>query len=348
MMLKITPLDPLFFRDNRPFTMGAENYAGGIFPPSPSVIYGALRSAYFSRHLAALPKAAEADDPTAELWLKGVFLQCGAEIHFPLPLDCVQRKNEKNDSVRALSLEDNKTVSSAQVSCFLLPEDGVEVENVDDGLLSDLSLQDYLALSATEFYFKRLSDYSLPEPKIGIARNSETHTAADHMLYRVEMRRLQNLSLQADFAGLELPLKGMLKLGGESRAATHETIEAVSIDPPPIAGRRFKLYLATPALFAGGWLPGWLDEKTMEGEYRGLRLRLLTACVGRYLPLGGFDIKKKQPKPLRRAAPAGSVYYFELLEGEIADVIITCHGQNISDFDAQQGFGLAYVGAVKR
>ena len=48
MIIQIDPLDTLFFRNGKPFTMGEETWADAVFPPYPSVVYGALRSAYFS------------------------------------------------------------------------------------------------------------------------------------------------------------------------------------------------------------------------------------------------------------------------------------------------------------
>ncbi|MCG9968985.1 hypothetical protein L9W92_13165 [Pelotomaculum terephthalicicum JT] len=63
-----------------------------------------------------------------------------------------------------------------------------------------------------------MSDYVLFEPKIGIGRDSQTRTTADHMLYRAAMRRLESeikggsinekVFLLVDFTGLDLPGEG--------------------------------------------------------------------------------------------------------------------------------------------
>ena len=47
MHISIKPFDCLFVRDGKPFSMGDEVWASGIFPPPPSVVYGALRTAWF-------------------------------------------------------------------------------------------------------------------------------------------------------------------------------------------------------------------------------------------------------------------------------------------------------------
>jgi CRISPR-associated protein Cmr3 len=51
MIIELNPLDTLFFRDGKPFAMGEETWADGIFPPPPSVIYGALRTAWFANNI---------------------------------------------------------------------------------------------------------------------------------------------------------------------------------------------------------------------------------------------------------------------------------------------------------
>jgi len=77
-----------------------------------------------------------------------------------------------------------------------------------------------------------------------------------------------------------------------------------------------------------------------------LKLKLLTAAVGKYSCIGGWDLVKKRPKPMFKAIPAGSVYYFELLEGKWEDVIDQFHFQKHTDFYEKEGYGMTMVGAV--
>lgn len=48
MKLFLQPTDTFFFRDGRPFTKGEQSEGHSIFPPLPSTILGALRSAYIA------------------------------------------------------------------------------------------------------------------------------------------------------------------------------------------------------------------------------------------------------------------------------------------------------------
>ncbi|MGI6450915.1 MAG: type III-B CRISPR module-associated protein Cmr3 [Desulfitobacteriia bacterium] len=348
MLIKVEALDTLFFRDGKPFTMGQETWADGIFPPYPSVVYGALRTAYFAQHIEELNQANQKDDPTAGLKIKGLFLVIDNDLCLPLPLDCVEEKNnEKNQVVFQLKLKENNRVSSAPTSFILASDRDSQVDNVREGYLNDLDFRRYLDATMNEFYYYKLSDYVVAEEKIGIAKDRVTSAAEKSKLYRIALRRLNNVSIIIDFDGLELPESGFLKLGGEGKAATYKSIDSLPDFSSELKGNRFKIYLATPAIFKNGWLPGWINPETLEGTYDELRLKLLSGAVGKNVNIGGFDIEKGRPKPMKRAVPAGSVYYFELLEGEPAKVIELMHYKSISEFSPEQGFGISFVGMVQ-
>lgn len=153
----------------------------------------------------------------------------------------------------------------------------------------------------------------------------------------------------------ELP-SGLISCGGEGRLALLERLqEGASRErcPGSLAERlaettRVRLLLATPAHFAGGWRPGWLDEGTLEGTppgVEGLRLRLTAAAVGRREAVSGWDYQRKGPKAVRWLVPAGSVYFFEVAEGE-ARAVAERWLEPISDGaqDRRDGYGLALWG----
>ncbi|MGI6114130.1 MAG: type III-B CRISPR module-associated protein Cmr3 [Mahellales bacterium] len=348
MIIKIDALDTLFFRDGKPFTMGLETWADCVFPPYPSVVYGALRTAYFASHIEELNKANRNNDPTVGLVVKGLFLKIGDDLCLPLPLDCVKEKNNmKNDNkAYQLTLKEKFIVSSLPTPYILQEDIKREVENVREGYFDDLSFIKYLNGTMKEYYYIKLSDFVYAEEKVGIARNRYLNTAEEGKLYRVALRRLDNVSLIIDFEGLKLPETGFLKLGGEGKAATYRSIDYLPDFKSNLTGNRFKLYLSTPAIFNNGWLPGWISPDTLEGNYQGLRLKLLSAAVGKYISIGGFDVERGRPKSMKRAVPAGSVYYFELLEGQLADVKDLMHYRSISEYNAEQGFGISFVGGI--
>ncbi len=348
MQIKIEPLDTLFFRDGKPFMMGDDSWANGVFPPYPSVIYGALRSAYFSEHITELKNACTANDPTRNLKIKGIYLLDleANKVYLPLPNDCVQRKNAK-ESTHLLSLNKININSSCTAQYVLISDK--EVESVSDGLISLDSFKTYLQCESKTFDFIRIGDKMKLEPKVGIGINRLTGTADESKLYTVSMRRMEDLALLIDFEGIDIPQSGLMKLGGEGKAASYQVDDA-NIDVLPYNFKYnktiFKLNLSTPAILKKGWLPAWIDEKNLTGEYNGLKVKLQTASIGKPLYIGGFDMKAGKPKPMRKAVPSGSIYYFEILNGDIEMAIEYFHQKAVSDFYPEQGFGIAYVGGV--
>ncbi len=341
MAIEIHALDTLFFRDGRPFAKGMETWANGVFPPAPSVLYGALRSSCFSKEFT---KGRPSDDPTGNLAIKGIFLKMEDNIYFPLPLDCVKEKDDKEHKVFPLSLKDNTLVSNCPTPMLLKAD--LEVENVNKGHLTDPLLEKYLNNKIEVFEYKDLDNYVINEPKIGIARNKKTHSSQEEMLYRVDMRRLDKVSIVVNYDGLTLPEQGFLKLGGEGKGAVYKTIKDIVISPPTLQGDIIKLCFATPTIFKQGWLPSWINKDSLEGEYQGIKLKLLTAVVGKHVPVGGFNMRRKKPKPMVKAVPAGSVYYFKIIKGKDC-VIDTFHQKNINDYMSKRGFGLAFIGGRK-
>ena len=118
--------------------------------------------------------------------------------------------------------------------------------------------------------------------------------------------------------------------------------------------KRLRLVLATPAVFSQGWLPGWLN---LDGESLigapidapgGLKLRLISACVDRWKPISGWSLEKgsRGPKKIRRIVPAGSVYFFEILEGDADTMVRDLWLRSVCDErqDRLDGFGLALWG----
>lgn len=356
MQIQIDPLDTLFFRDGKPFTMGEDSWASGIFPPYPSVMYGALRSAYFSNHVDELKKATEWNDPTKNLKIKGIHFLVGDEdgnnnIYLPLPNDCVQRKGDDDNVVSTLRIDELADVKSSCPTRYVLKSTiNEKVESVSGGLIDITSLKKYLEYTNDSFFpILKIADKVLAEPKIGIGISNKTGTAEKGMFYRVGMNRLDGLSLLIDFEGLNLPEEGVMKLGGEGKAVCYKKPKehiSPSVYDSKVDGTMFKLYLSTPAIFKKGWLPGWMDEYDLIGEYKGLKLKLLTASIGKSISIGGFDMKVRKPKPMRKAVPAGSVYYFKIVEGDLRKVFEIFNQTAISDIDPGQGFGIAYVGGV--
>lgn len=109
-----------------------------------------------------------------------------------------------------------------------------------------------------------------------------------------------------------------------------------------------KITLLSPAVFANGWKPDFL-KNGLIGELPNtkIQVKLRAAAIDRWLPVSGWDLDKHEPKPMRKAVAAGSVYWFEILENQTVSEIdlaniafqsICCNEQ-----DKLNGFGIAAV-----
>jgi CRISPR-associated protein Cmr3 len=152
------------------------------------------------------------------------------------------------------------------------------------------------------------------------------------------------------------PEQTFLALGGERRMASIGPLNDLDHVWARRIGRcvgtrRLRLQLVTPALFGGGWRPGWVDAETLEGAPPGLpdlRLRLVSAVVDRRVAISGWDLQHRRPRRVRYAAPAGSVYFFETLDDDglseqsVDDLWLRAVSDDAQD--RRDGFGLVLPG----
>ena len=356
MKLRISALDTLFFRDGKPFDMGDETWADGVFPPYPSVLYGALRTWYIANHPDGISQ--RIIDNSADIVITGLHYRLSAGLHLPLPLDLVepkyknseQRNREEREElyqVVKLELRQDNSLNNHPLPSLLVPKDQLEVETIEDGLISENEFKQYLEGALTETGIRRLKHAAQTEPKVGIGRADSTNTAQEGKLYRVGMRRATNFEMIVE---VTLPTDRsqyaatFIKLGGEGKIAAIEEkgrMDSLKIDQDTIALQpgRFKLYLSSPAIFKNGWIP--------DLESLGVKAELIAAVLGKTVHIGGFDMAARKgkgyPKPMLKAVPAGSVYYYESDES-VAHILEKLQGKSISDFLDKQGFGIAYVG----
>lgn len=359
MQIDVQPFDTLFVRDGKPFSMGEDVWANGVFPPPPSVVYGALRTAHFSSHLKDLEQAGGSNDITSSLRINRLLLSKEGEVFFPSPFDLVQsKKSKKNElDIEILKIKEASFVSS-NPSAFVLDSTEVEQPVESSGGKACLDLIDfnkYLNGNVGIVPIENKCFFEL-EPKIGIQKDRTTGGAAEGKLYRVEMFRPKgDTGLFVDWSAdedLAISASGFLKVGGEGKAVSYTGSQSkFQVKMPEIEGHRFKLVFATPAVFEKGWLPKGIDLKTLEGTWKGIAVKVLAAAFDRPIHLGGFNMRtihqKGGPKPMRKAIPAGAVYYLEAQNTEAKEVASKFHGKCISDFGLdREGFGLVYVGKV--
>lgn len=342
----IRPFDTLFFRDARPFVAGEDNLALSVFPPAPSVIYGAFRTAclvhagvdlikFREGKAKNVPEAVGTKDKFGTLRLTGpIPAWCQADavnILFLSPLNLVYKERTPDHKLEFLLPE-----HPAAGTNFPLPLKLCMAEEKVTYADRYLSLDQTMALLAGDIP-EILDDLTSKDNlwktdnRVGIAR-TKARTAEEGMLYSSQHIQINNRSQHGDqIGGLavkvlkgedDLPSKSTIQLGGEKRFCE---FEEVKIDQPTefqlgrIAEKisekqRFFFWLISPAVFSCNefaFLPDFINPETLTGDLDGQEVKLVACQVGRAVSIGGWDIVHNMPKPMRRAVPEGSIYFFE-------------------------------------
>lgn len=143
--------------------------------------------------------------------------------------------------------------------------------------------------------------------------------------------------------------------GGERRLSWLEPIESdplafseadrEAIEAAVDEAKHLALTFVTPAAFVEGWRPGWANGNQDVPGIPGLRLKLKAAALERWLGHSGWDLALKRPRAARALVPAGTTYWFEILQmpkGGIESLWFA----SVSDDpqDRRDGFGLVVPG----
>lgn len=334
MRLQLDPIDTLFFRDGTPFAAdsSAPSDAGGLFPPFPSTITGALRAALARRNgwsgtgrwPASLNLAlGPGPEDLGLLSFTGPFLLLDGKPLFPAPLHLQGTPTTDGWIPRAL-LQPGTPVRCDLGDAVRLPDLPDEIQGHErralkpgdgwwlnpDGLKA--VLRGDVPAQHTLVHARQLWQ---TEPRIGIEREVNTRTAASGRLYTSRHVRLaRGVGLGVEIHGLgpewNTPYGSLVPLGGESRLVECRAWDqALELDSPlatiSTTGRLLILALtplALPLDQALGRVPltGWPHT------------RVISACLGPPQRIGGWDSLARRPLPLQSFLPAGSVLFCEL------------------------------------
>lgn len=371
MKIFIEPNDILMFRDGRPFAGGDDHFARGTFPPSPSTIYGSLRSHILSTNWPEYNKFASHPDQIPENIKKEIGTpECTGSLtisqlsiakrdkndieqFFPIPTDVVQNKGDETKVTYVLSPENmsnSKIMSNLPKGLNNIWYHSEEILESVSGFLSSQEMEKYLLGNAPSIYVESKKLFKTEE-RTGIRKNRIMRSVETGGIYSVEYFRMnKETGFAVEVENTELlPLSGILRLGGDNRSANYSQTSWNEIDSNELKkkienSKHFKLVLTTPAIFKKGWLPENIDSAKMEGKIKGISVKMISACIGKPLGIGGYDFVKNRPKIMQKAVPAGSVYYFSLLENDVDRLFDQVWLKSISDERSQEGFGITLIG----
>jgi CRISPR-associated protein Cmr3 len=201
----------------------------------------------------------------------------------------------------------------------------------------------------TSHVIARSSDLWCAEPRVGLACDHESRTAQEGKLYSPQYVRLkEGVSLVTGMEGVpeNWTLPSLLTFGGEGRMAYCNH----SNDPLPLPvaptdairqSSKFTVTLLTPLHLSEEQnchkhpLPG--------EEFPGLSgSRIVSACVGKPIQIGGWNSLDRKPLPLRAYLPAGSTWFCEASQKTISG-ILNMHGQYVGE-RTQYGLGQIALG----
>jgi len=374
MRINIRPIDVLFFRDSKPFGRGFEHFTKSIFPPSPQTLYGALRTKALedlgcnykeyengkleltkekdSEKVKMVEKEVGFPDRIGSFSLKGpLLLRNNATIYLKLPAD-IKKVDEKYEVLKPFDwVSSNVETDLDIIANYPHIQTESPLEDVE-GYISLQTFNDYALGGEVKEVVSPEMVYSY-EIRTGIGTEAEHNTAKEGQLYTVGFVRMNSgWSFYAEIENLSFLLgSGLIKFGGANRVCEYK-----SLDDNPLKhykmdeikksieeNKRFKIVFLTPAEFKNGWISDRFD-KNLELQMEGLKIKLISACLSRAEVISGWDLANKRPKPLRKLVPAGSVYYFELIEGDVNTLFERLNLVNFSDNNSNLGFGLTLIG----
>jgi CRISPR-associated protein Cmr3 len=305
------------------------------------VIYGALRTAYIAQHLGKNGKTLDhLIQETDKLEIIKIVYEFTGQLRYPMPLDYVERKDKENEAICLQPAEN--TFSNIPLPYLCVAKE--HVEQINDGVLEEFQLGDYLDGNTPKVEISKWSTFITNETKFGNKRNNDSRSTSDEdgNVYRLIMRRLENkenkkLKLIIEYKfGKDIKI-GLMRLGGEGKIAEFSDVTFNDVNAEQLSEKHFKMVLQTPALFENGNEPNlkWFNDK-------GFEVRLLTKVVGKPIKIGGWDMENKKPKPMLSATPVGSVFYYEITnQKNVQDLVNSCKSiYSISDQRQKEGFGL--------
>lgn len=363
--LSLSAVDTLFFRDGTPFTSEGTGQSdpGGMFPPSPDTVSGALRAALarsngWDGRPNTWPKSVLGDgaDDLGRVSFEGPFVLKDGHLWVPVPRHVVG------------IIENGEWRPAA----LLGPGEGVICDLGDDIRLPDVVRNDQgvspYDLVPGEDYWMSLDSLrevlwgGLPpestvvpnqklwrtERRIGLTRSQATRAAEEGMLYSaLHIRLAPDVSLGVRVYGVpddwRSPAGSLLPLGGEGRLVEcsfwrDSELDALDMPLHEVAscGRAMVIAL-TPVILDASVYRGRAPLRELGGA------RVVSACLDRAMRLGGWDSLKKQPRPIRSVLPAGSVFFCEVAPGQPIEIDTSPGFPRIGERTAH-GYGVVAIG----
>ncbi len=382
---ELTPRDVLFFRDARPMDVNKAgkddhfNVGHGANWPRPDLLFSAV-----IHELVRDPRAPEGAwyGTVSDLHITGPFPLLNGELYLPMPLDWDMSLIRFDAAIGATDVPAplaagfaDRVVEKKSYPRWISAKDYVRYLTGDVGRGK--------GAQETDEPVNRDSALCQCEPRLGTTIDAETGASkrgegpAESGRYAAEYLRLGagvKMACAIETAQADSLANRWVRFGGQGglvrfEPAGRDLAAQLGKLPKGNPTRFVRWTLLTPALFAKGWYPNWLEtaadgsrtgkvmipmDKVLRrpGESRAAyrarmkiemkpfeTARLIAACVGKPVAFSGYDSQTCE-KPTELAVPAGSAYVFacETVE-EAAKLVDALHLKPLSDL-GEKGFGL--------
>lgn len=344
--LFIKPYDIFMPRGNSHFGVNSGDFGRIKMLPFPSIFAGAIRSQIASRNSKVFDCVRAGQAPELEPYksvlgsvkqpgsfkIENVVLckqtKSGVEPIFSVPTDLVLFEDNGNitDIVRLIPKKRSNIIELANALPKIAVLQAPTKKPAGGYYLSKSGYEKYLKGSELKREdFIKEKELWKKEMRTGVALSTLTRAAEEGMLYTAEaLSFTENVGFAVKVGGADPLLKGVcgdLSLGGDQRAASFKA-ESAGIEIPEYEyekikqNKKFKLLLTAPAIFEKGWLPNRVNDEFWL-EYRGFKAKLVCAAVGGYETISGWNMVENRPKTAMKCVPAGSVYWFEEVDGSL-------------------------------
>jgi len=369
------PVDTLFFRGNRPFTAGVDTFAELVFP-TPLAIYGAVGDYILKKNNTDLtnffaPKDPSVQDPVlgkyceklenTRLKIRGPFLYYDERLFLFPPANVYCKPGIIKICTPDINNQSFKWDINEPIKPVSLPD--LDFEPYDKLLSMDDMLR-YLKNEKISAFLgeKKQEDLLQDERRFGQRLNPSTLTVAEgylysttHLRFKEELREKvyhqAGLMVQVEIADRDFSFTdGITIVGGERRMAKMVVKNNFSL--PDIKEKiindfnhRFFIYLVTPAIFNNGWRPADFPAPYNDN------CQLVGAVVNKPVYISGWrrtGDSAGYPRPLKKAVPAGGVYFFQAQNwdsNKFGDFYDNYNfNRSISDEYQSAGFGIGLIG----
>lgn len=365
---RIKPLDPLISRDARQFGAGSPMHSLNWL--TNTVIAGSVRTVLFKAD--DNQDSRETVKALRKITVKGNFPILDGKIYFPRPLDIIKSANDIYE-IKPGDFPDNSGANmplDGLMPSFPDAEEDFKPEKLNAFWNKEM-ITHWLIHGKKGFTLDNNSTLSAPahDERVHVSIDKSTGTSKDGMLFSTtgldfihkngdvksfRPERFSQEEISIDIESLSLPDRFIAPVGGERRLAEFSRRDDdLSLwecpDKFPDIDGNLRLVLASPAMFNNGWLPDWIDAGTLRGTIPGTKaeVKLVSAVTERWQPVTGWSYENseaKRHKPMKRAVPAGSVYFFRIMNGTIEAKSLWLKSICTDEQNINDGFGLVLPG----